>query len=250
MELRKLLVTGVLVTAVPFARADTDAEDPPPPPHGAPASADQALGVDHERDPHWIGEVGMRIGGSSINGVDNGTVDELLLAGGLHRDRMTLLGEYGASMVQHEATSTSDAVLGTTSAVPGVTTKGTMHRFGLDARYAFARTSSTPLVSDHDHQLVGELFVQAGAGLELVQWDLGGRIVRPELSVEVGMLGAYRTSARRRDGWFVALRFQVDRRFDLDGAGATCSAPCTAETPPVAWGDRSYMLETGFVFGD
>jgi hypothetical protein len=30
---------------------------------------------------------------------------------------------------------------------------------------------------------------------------------------------------------------------------ATCSAPCTEATPPVAWSDRSYLLETGFVFG-
>src|ERR1700733_3572820 len=156
-------VLVVVITTAPFARADSDNDDPPSrsAPAVAPATAPdpgQALAIDYERDLSWVGEVALRIGGSTINGVDNGTVDELLFAGGLHLDRMTFLGEYGVSMVQHVATSTTDAVLNTTTAVPGVTTNGMMHRFGVDARYAFARSSSTPTVADRDHQSVGEMF--------------------------------------------------------------------------------------------
>ena len=226
-----------------------DSEEPPAPAPLAVASTPplDPLAIDHEVGLHWIGHAGLRFGSSRIDGADGGTVTELLLAGGVRLDRLTVLGEYGLSLVHHEATTTEPAADGMPP--PFQTTDGVMHRLGVDVRYAFVHGHTIPRYSDHDQQLAGELYVQAGTGVEIIQWDLGGRLVRPDVSVAIGMLGAYRTSAARRQGWFVDLRVQVARRIDRVGAEPTCSAPCTAATPPVAWSDRTYLLETGFVFG-
>jgi hypothetical protein len=206
-----------------------------------------------ERDPAWIGSVGLRTGPLVIDGVSNaGWTTELVLQAGIHLDRFTVLGEYGGSLVHHDA-ATEGALPATsvTSSLPPVndqTTDGIMHRVGLYGRYALARGMSQ-LDAPNGHQTIGELYVQLGGGMEIIQWDLGGRLVRPELSAAIGLLGAKRSGAHSRHGMFADVRFQVARRIDRDNAEPTCAAPCTQATPPVAWSDRSILLEGGFVFG-
>jgi hypothetical protein len=204
-----------------------------------------------ERDPAWIGSVGLRTGPLVIDGVSGHWTTELVLQAGVHLDRFTVLGEYGGSLVHHDG-STEGAVPATSNAstIPNSdqTTDGVMHRLGLYGRYALARGLSH-LDAPDGAQSITELYVQLGGGLEVIQWDLGGRLVRPELSATVGLLGAHRAGAHSRHGMFLDTRFQVARRIDRNDAAPTCSAPCTQETPPVAWSDRSIMLEAGFVFG-
>ena len=250
-------VTKRLALAVAeAAAADKDSQDAPlmprmptePPPE---PSIDHRPGIDHELEAHRVGEVGLRVGGSRIDGVDGGVVTEILAAAGVHLDRVTLLGEYGLSLVHHDATGNAGRD-GTSSGGTDTdqTTGGVMHRLGGVVRYAFWRAKSDVERKDHDQQGVGEFYVQGGGGAEIIHWDLGGRLVRPEASVGIGVLGAHRSSAHRRNGWFAGFKVQVARRIDDDGAAPTCAAPCTTATPPVAWSDRSYLFETGFLFGN
>ncbi len=212
-----------------------DADEPPPPPCHTPLALvdtpapgiDHTPGVDREVDLHWVGQVGVRIGSSVIDGVAGGVVDELLIGGGVHLDRMTLLGTYGVSLVHHAAATASgrdgdDGGTAGTTVDTDQSTSGVMHRLGAEARYAFWRAKSMPEVHDHDAQGVGEVFVTGGGGAEIIQWDLGGRLVRPEISVGVGILGAVQSSAHRRDGWFADFKVQVARRIDLQDAEPTC----------------------------
>ena len=236
-------------TVVAQASIVTDAEQPVV---HAPLAAtserpDDPLAADPDDALHFPAHDGIRVGSSLIDGEDNGTTTELLVAGGVHLDRWTLLGEYGLALVHHDGTGAGADVDGMPP--PYVTTDGVMHRLGADARYAFLHSKSTPRLSDHGSQGVFDMYLQAGTGVEIIQWDQGGRLVRPDISVAVGMLGAYRSMTQRRQGWFIDFRVQVARRIDRVGAMPTCSAPCTEATPPVAWSDREYLLETGFVFG-
>jgi hypothetical protein len=233
-----------------------DDEAPPVPARivgttAASGCAPAAVFPSREHDPAFTGSVGLRYGNLVIDGESAGWFPELVLQGGVHLDRFTVLGEYAGSIVHHDA-DTEGALPATSSAstlpVNEQTTDGVMHRLGVYGRYALARGMSQP-DSAGGAQSIAELYLQLGGGMEIIQWDLGGRLVRPEVSAAIGFLAAHRSGPHARHGWFLDARFQVARRIDRDDAAPTCAAPCTEETPPVAWSDRSVLFETGFLFG-
>lgn len=213
--------------------------DPPPP---APA---KVRGIDYELRPRWQGGLGVRFGSLRIDGVDADYKVGVVLAGGVHLDRLAVLGEYALAGVAYHGAGGAAAALG--SAVPTSDTDGIAHRLGIAARYAIAKASSVAEVGEP--QVIGELWLEAGAGEQLVQWDKGGLLERPEFTLGVGMQTSARTKALHRGGMSISFRVGFARRTDLDGAAATCSAPCTQATPPAAWSDRSYALDLTYVFG-
>jgi hypothetical protein len=235
------------------ARADAQATDGEQPCPAADTAPPRALAQVTDRDERlaWLGGVGMRLGTLKIDGTDSPRAFELVGAGGVRYGRFSVLGEYGVSLVHHDADASGEVTAQSAGSEPAYlekTTDGVMHRLGVDARYAFLHGGGHRTYAD-DGDLASELWVQAGFDEQIIQWDLGGRLVRPELSLAVGGDWAYRTANGRRRGMYADLRLQVSRRIDRDDAGATCAAPCTEATPPVAWSDRAVLVEVGVLFG-
>ena len=238
--MRSLTVLLVLVLAAATARAD-------PPVRSLPgereAAASYAEAMDYEHRLRWQVELGLFLGGAPIDGVPASTSPGYSLAAGLHRDRVTLLGEYTIAELRYRAPNPMLAAQGDTLLVD---TTGILHRIGVTARYAFAEQIAGAGVA----KWVGELWLEGGVGEEVARWDGGGTFARPDVVFGLGMQGARRGSSRRRGGLFVAIRVGVARRTNVDNAAATCSAVCTMPSQPAQWTDRSALLHVGFLFGD
>lgn len=208
--------------------------------HAAAQAYDAA--IDYEQRVRWQSELSVFLGDAAIDHVDASTSPGYSLATGIHDDRITLLAEYTLAEVHYRAPIATDATLGTPLYFD---TSGLLHRIGLTGRYSFVKLSSGEgLVRWH-----GDSWLEAGIGEQIARWDRGGTFTRPDLALGIGIEGARRGSSARRAGVFVALRFQLGRRTDIDSA-PTCSAPCTMASPPAAWSDQSLLLHVGFLFGN
>ena len=206
--------------------------------------------IDYEQRVRMQGEIDLRVGPASVDGTHVGTVAGAAGALGAHLGRFTLLGDYAISPISYPSMPAVD-VAAHGQPLPIAGSDGLLyHRLGVTGRYSFAKAESAPGSLAEDMQMLGELWLEGGVGEEIIQWDRGGTFERPDLALGIGMQGMLRTSADRRGGVFFAFRVHFARRTDLDGLGPTCSAVCTQATPPSQWSDRSYMFETGFVFGN
>lgn len=204
--------------------------DPPKPPP-----------FDYEGDWRMLYELFWRHGGPSLLGTTSDSKNAFGIAAGIHRDRIAFLAEYSlGGMGYHPMLSPArgDVTIGS---------DGLIHRLGAVARFAYAKGQSD--VESGGFQGLGDLFVDAGAGVEMIRWDDGGTLVRPDLSFGLGGETGFRVSPHQRGTLEIALRVHVARRSDRDGLADTCSAPCSWPSAPTAWSDRSYMLELGYTFG-
>jgi hypothetical protein len=227
-------VAVALVLAAPPARADSD-EDA--------AAAAFSAAVDYEQRVRWQSELALFVGAAPIDHVDASTSPGYSIASGVHRDRVTLLGEYTLAEVHYRAPIMGDASQG---APLYFDSSGLLHRLGLTARYSFVRLATGEGIA----RWFGESWLEAGIGEQIARWDRGGTFTRPDLAFGIGLQGSRRASSSSRAGLFVALRVHIGRRTDIDDAPPTCSAPCTMPSPPAAWSDRSALLHVGFLFGD
>jgi hypothetical protein len=101
------------------------------------------------------------------------------------------------------------------------TIPGTYARTGGDVRWTFA---------DIDGQAIAfDVWMQASAGVHVVQWDRGGRMVRPDGLVGLGF--TERIGRRHRYGLDVGLSWGMGR--GGSGGVARCAGPCDEPTPPV-----------------
>jgi hypothetical protein len=199
---------------------------------------------------HWrpVYELVWRHGGPSVFGVTSDSKNAFGLAAGLHRSRLSLLGEYSLGGIGYHPSSLATLSPARSDGSPvTVGSDGLMHRFGAVARWAYAKGQSD--VESGGFQGLGDLYVDVGAGVEVIRWDDGGTLLRPDLAFGIGGETGFRVSKTQRGTLAVALRMHVARRDDRDNLAATCAAPCTWPSAPTAWSDRSYMLELGYTFG-
>ena len=190
----------------------------------------------------WERELGARRGSMKLDGVDLDFKGGVFIAGGYRFDRLTVFAEYMlAGVGYHSFTSEQigDVVVAGNS-------DGILHRLGLTTRVAFARGLSG--VTPDDTRSYGELWLEGGVGEDIISWDNGGVMRRPDVVLGIGVTGALHV-LHRRGGIDLGFRVAFGRRTDLDGAASLCSAPCTQATPPATWGDRSYLFQVGLAFG-
>jgi hypothetical protein len=225
------------LTALAVARASSaDLAKPKPPLDTV------ILEPDLEDRLRWHAALGFQLGSMRVDGAALDYIGGVTAAAAIQLDRVVVRGEYTLSGVEfHGSASDSRGAL-----PPFDQTDGVMQRVGLVARYAFGKVASAPELDAT--RAIGELWLEAGAGEERIAWDRGGVLERPDVVIGIGTTGAVRSGAHR-NGLSAAFRVYVARRTDLDST-PTCSAPCTAATPPVAWSDRSYMLELDYSVGD
>jgi hypothetical protein len=216
---------------------------PAPPPVTIPAP--EKPRVDYEAQWRPVYELLWRHGGPMVLGVPSDSRNAFGFAAGVHHERLTLLGEYSLGGIGYHPDALPAGLRADVSSVPG--SDGLIHRFGAVARYAYAKAATD--VEDEGFQVLGDLYVDLGAGVEVIRWDNGGTLVRPDLAFGIGGEWGFRVSSHQRGLVSVALRMHVARRDDRDGLPEVCSAPCTSPTSPTAWSDRSYMLELGYTFG-
>ena len=247
--MRLVAVALVLVSSVASAEIvpvpdPIDTTDSPPAPPPAPPEAPRPPPFDFEG--HWrsLYELLWRHGGPSVFGVTSDSKNAFGFAAGLHRDRLTFLAEYSLGGIGYHTTLSPQRSDGTAITVGS---DGLIHRFGAVARWAYAKAQSD--VESGGFQGLGDLYVDAGAGVEVIRWDNGGSLVRPDLAFGIGAETGFRVSHTQRGTLAIALRMHVARRSDRDSLAETCSAPCSWPTAPTAWSDRSYMLELGYTFG-
>ena len=222
-------------------------EDDPPPPVTTPLATDAAPEPPpHDFEADWlpIYELLWRHGGPSVFGVTSDSKNAFGFAAGVHHERLSLLGEYSLGGIGYH---TMTAPARSDGSPVWVGSDGLMHRFGGVVRWAYAKGQSSP--ESGGFQGLGDLYVDAGAGIEVIRWDDGGTLVRPDLALGIGAETGFRVSPTQRGTLSVALRMHVARRDDRENLAATCSAPCSSPSEPVAWSDRSYMLELGYSFG-
>lgn len=214
------------------------AEEPTPPVPPAPPPFDF--------EGHWrpVYELLWRHGGPSVFGVTSDSKNAFGFDAGLHRSRLSFLAEYSLGGIGYHTTLSPARSDGSPVTVGS---DGLMHRFGAVVRWAYAKGQSD--VESGGFQGLGDLYVDAGAGVEVIRWDDGGTLVRPDLAFGIGGETGFRVSKTQRGTLAVALRMHVARRDDRDNLAATCAAPCTWPSEPTAWSDRSYMLELGYTFG-
>ena len=237
------LTAVMLVVATSAARADPPDPKAPPLPGEREAAASYAEAIDYEHRVRWQAELALFLGGAPIDGVPASTSPGYSLAAGVHRDRITVLGEYTLAELRYRAPSTMVAAQG--DALYSDAT-GLLHRVGVTARYSFAKATSGEGVA----KWIGELWLEGGVGEQIARWDGGGTFARPDVVFGFGMQGARRGSVRSRGGLFVAFRVGIARRTNVDDAAATCSAVCTMPSQPAQWTDRTAMLHVGLLFGD
>jgi hypothetical protein len=242
-----IVIVGARVApalAEPVDPRQTPSSDPPAAlPGEREAASSFATAIAYERRTRWQSELAVFFGDAPIDHVQASTSPGYSLASGIHRDRLTVLGEYTLAAVRYHAPSTTVAGQGD---IIYADTTGLLHRVGGVARYSVVKLASGAGIA----RWFGELWLEGGAGMQIARWDRGGTFVRPDVAFGIGVQGARRAASNSRGGLFVALRVHLGRRTDIDGAPATCSAPCTMPSPPAAWTDRSALLHVGFLFGN
>jgi hypothetical protein len=102
------------------------------------------------------------------------------------------------------------------------TIPGAMGRLGANVRW-----QTRVLESGGDFAI--DLWLQGGAGVHAIQWDGGGRLVRPDGLVGAGV--TERFGRTKRYGLDVGVIVVIGRR--ESGGAPTCAGPCDEPTPPV-----------------
>jgi hypothetical protein len=229
------------VASADFVPLPIESEDPPSPPVDPEPPLPPKPHIDYEAQWRPIYELLWRHGGPMVFGTPSDSTNAFGFDAGVHRDRLSFLGEYSLGGIGYHPMVTA---LRTDGAIGS---DGLIHRFGGVARWAYAKAATE--VEDEGFQVLGDLYVDVGGGIEVIRWDNGGTLVRPDLAFGIGGEWGFRVSPKQRGLVSIALRMHVARRNDRDNAAEVCSAPCSWPTSPTAWSDRSYMLELGYTFG-
>lgn len=204
-----------------------------------PAAADDLLKVD--RSARWEGAFGIRVGDYRAGAFD-GTAFGFHLDGGMRFDRVQLLAEYSLLEVSQDVPAASDAM----GAQAMTTTDGLVQRVGLDARYSLGKLAS------EDIPLRGDFWIEGGVGEELLQWQLGGEMHRPDVSFGFGgqFSGRFGRAHDHHAGLYYALKATFARApASYADLPATCAGPCDTATRPIGI-DRSFLFNLGILFGD
>lgn len=170
-------------------------------------------------------DIGIMTGGLDL-GTTNADATGIALSGGLRFGELSLLAEFNHFSVQ-------------------ASESGTMNRVGAVARY-----SIVPL-GDEKSFATGDLWVEAGAGWEHLNWRRGGVLNRPDIALGFGWQGNFvldeKSDHPRYFGPFFALRALVAPGPDSDEE-AVCGGPCDRATPPSPT-DVSLMFHAGINWG-
>lgn len=155
---------------------------------------------------------------------------------GIHLDAARWLGPF-AVVGEYDLLGVGESTLETDKAI-----RGRLHRGGLSARYAPARFGGG------DFFIQGALWVEAGAGVERVIWDGGGRLDRWDVSAGVGGQANFRLGEEDPSMLGVFYAFRV---LAAPGPGRggepTCAGPCDAPTAPYGT-DLGFYFNMGLVF--
>lgn len=119
----------------------------------------------------------------------------------------------------------------------GSGSQGSMSRAGVVARYSLLRTGTDRDGRGRRSVVSGDFWLEGGAGVQRITWDVGGRLHRPD-----GVLGfgwqlngviGRKESRPRYYGPYVAFRAHFARAPDHDDTVmATCGGPCDRATKP------------------
>ena len=101
------------------------------------------------------------------------------------------------------------------------TIPGTIGRIGANARWQTRVMDGSDLAID--------LWLQGGAGVHAIQWDGGGRVVRPDGLVGFGV--SERFGRLKRYAFDAGVIVVIGR--GRGGGLPTCAGPCDEPTPPV-----------------
>lgn len=201
---------------------------------------DDDSGGEHDRwkDLRFEGDVGFLVGGMSIGPLD-GFAGGMYGMAGVRRDRLALLGEYDLLSVGQ--TTSSDT---TTQPQPDPI-RGYMQRAGFDVRYSVARFGGG------DVGVRGDIWLEGGAGGEVIQWYGGGRLHRGDVDVGIGAQATFKIGSDSHPhyiGFHYAVKAFVAKAPPRKDDLPTCAGPCDELTPPVPY-DTGIFFNFGIVFG-
>jgi hypothetical protein len=213
----------------------------------APAHAqwddDADSGGEHDRwrDLRFEGDVGFLIGGMSVGPLD-GFAGGVFGEAGVRRDRLALLAEYDLLSVGQ--TAQSSAMVDPANPPPDPI-RGYMQRVGFDARYSVTRFGGG------DAGIRGDVWIEAGAGGEVIQWYGGGRLHRGDASLGFGAQATFRIGSESHPhyvGFHYAVKAIIAKAPGRKDDAPTCAGPCDEPTPPVPY-DTGIFFNFGVVFG-
>jgi hypothetical protein len=119
---------------------------------------------------------------------------------------------------------------------PSAGSNGTLFRFGALARYQ---------VRNSGHTYIERAWLSAGLGEELVVWDVGGRLHRPDFAIGFGGALGGRGTRAWGDSFLEVTLWIAPRAL---GGATTCGGPCDIATPPPPF-ERSLIVDWGISFG-
>lgn len=192
-------LAGSIVGIIVCARAAVAHPPPPPPEEPTPARTMTVAEV----GPWFAAEEVAHYSGLALGA---------RLALGLRRDRMfyEVEGEGGSIWLTSRGDHALDHTIG-----------GTIGRAGANARWTAGS------IGGNDVSIDG--WLEGGVGLHVIQWRDGGRLVRPDALVGVGLSERFgRTKSMSLDA---GLLIVVGR--GAGGGVPGCAGPCDEATPPV-----------------
>jgi hypothetical protein len=163
----------------------------------------------------WEGTAGFELGTFRAGGVYD-IAFGIAVDGGIRLDRLALLGQYSILWLENPndfggGNPAPDAAMQTTPS-------GLVQRIGAAARYSLVRG----FVAHKGSGLRGDIWVEAGAGEQVVHWDGGGGLDRADVDLAVGVQVGVR--GKHHHGGEL---FGVRATFASPPASApTCAGPC------------------------
>jgi hypothetical protein len=208
---------------------------------------DAAL-IEADKQPQW--EVGVAFDiGSFHTGPTYNLAYGFDLACGVRLNRLGLYGTYsllglGSGTPDYYTASNNTSALVVGGEAPEQHPTGLVQRLGLDARYSFGHF----IAASAGAGLIGDLWVEAGLGEQMIRWNEGGALHRTDVSFGFGMQMGGRGPAHH-GGYYLGVRATIAGSPPAANSNATtCAGPCDTATPPLEL-DKSILFTTGFVFG-
>jgi hypothetical protein len=141
----------------------------------------------------------------------------------------------------------SDSAAAATQPIAGTPEiDGIVHRIGANVRYSVAK------LTGDDVPLRGDFWLEGGIGEQMIRWDLGGELHRPDVSFGFGgqFGGRFGREHDHHAGMYYALKVTLARApSEFSDRAPTCAGPCDSATRPISV-DRSFLFNLGIVFGN